>query len=165
MHLHRNCPATFSCTYVVIWCTNFRHTVLRCSCLPRRHSNVWAHHEYSIFPPVYLTMFHIHYRWYYGVHIQYRRYVWRPYTVQMIRMASIYIKDGTYGVHIYYRRYVWGPYTLQTEHMGSIFSTNGTYGLQSAIHCEYLDSHSSFLQDAANSSQRQMLSHYRTYRF
>ena len=69
----------------------------------------WPHHEYSIFPPVYLTMLHTHYRW----------FVWRPFTVQTIRMASIYIKDGIYGVHIYYRRYVWG----------SIYITDGTCGV------------------------------------
>ena len=113
----------------------------------------WPHQGYPIFPLVYLTTLHIHY-W---------RYVWRPYTVRTIRMASIYIKDGMYGVQIYYRRYVWCPYTLQTVRMASIFSTNGTYGVQSAIHWEHLDLHSSFLPDAANCSQRQMLNHYRTF--
>ena len=108
MHLHRHCPATKS-SYDAL---TFRHTALRCSCLPHRHSNV---------------------------------------------LTSPRISHFSTGLFNH------APYTLQTVRMASIFSTNGTYGVQSAIHWEHLDLHSSFLPDAANCSQRQMLNHYRTF--
>lgn len=71
----------------------FRHTALQCSSLPHRHSNVLTSPRIFHFP----TGLFNH----------------APYTLQMVRMASIYSIDDTYGVHIYCRRYVWRPYTLQ----------------------------------------------------